>query len=200
MRCRRFLQMLRDGAGKFANSLRRAMGVLVHRLIGSGARIAEVGRDVDAVHSCARRLGRRQQAIDDGRGDAVGCRGEQGAARRAPHDGLDLVETGEFEIRVGVAQVRECAGDRSTGLTVRQNGGDGELRMPRDQAQQLSGHIAGAAEHDGGGGTVHSPATLDSRTWLIPSQVMMWSPRSAGLLMALNAWTFICSRMISMPT
>jgi len=66
--------------------------------------------------------------------------------------------------------MRECAGDRSTGLTIRQNGGDGKLRMPRDQAQQLSGHIAGAAQYDRGGGAVHSPATLDSRTWLKPAK------------------------------
>src|SRR5258708_31713315 len=104
--------MLRDGAGKFTNSRRRAMGVLVHRLISSGTRIAEVGRDVDAVQARARGLGSRQQTVDEGRGDAVGRRGEQGAARRAPYDSLDLLEIGEFEIRVGAAQMRKCAGDR----------------------------------------------------------------------------------------
>ncbi len=60
--------------------------------------------------------------------------------------------------------MRKGAGDRSAGLTIRKNGGHVELRMPGDQAQQLPGHIAGAAQHDRGSEIVHSPATLDSRT------------------------------------
>ncbi len=45
--------------------------------------------------------------------------------------------------------MREGARHRSAGLAVGENGGDFKLRMSRDQAQQLAGHIAGAAEHDG---------------------------------------------------
>ena len=67
----------------------------------------------------------------------------------------------------------ECAGDRSTGLAIRKNGGNEELRMPRDQAQQFTGHIAGATQHDRGSGSAHSLATLDSRTLLKPSRLMM---------------------------
>ncbi len=99
----RFLQVLRDGAGKLPNSRRRAVCMLVHGLIGGGTRIAEVGRDVDAVHARARRLGGGEQSIDDGGGNAVGRRGEQGAARRAPYQCLDLVEIDEFQLRIGSA-------------------------------------------------------------------------------------------------
>jgi hypothetical protein len=45
--------------------------------------------------------------------------------------------------------------------------------MSRDQAQQLTGHIAGAAQDDRGSGAVQSPATLDSRTLLRPKRAMM---------------------------
>ena len=173
VRRRRFLQMLGHGAGEFTDSRRRAMRVLVDGFISRGARIAEVGRDIDAVHASAGRVGGREQAIDDGGGHAVRRGREQGAARCAAYEGLDLVEPGEFQVRIGAAQMRECARDGHTGLAVRQNGGHVELRMPRDQTQQLAGHIAGAAQHDGGSGNAHSAATLDSRTWLNPNREMM---------------------------
>ena len=56
-------------------------------------------------------------------------------ARRAADQRFDVVEIGEFELRIGAAQMRERAGDRRAGLAVGQNGGDLELRMPGDQAQ-----------------------------------------------------------------
>ena len=52
-------QMLRHGAGELANPRRRAVRVLVHRLVGAGSGIAKVRRDVDAVRARAGRLGRR---------------------------------------------------------------------------------------------------------------------------------------------
>ena len=45
--------------------------------------------------------------------------------------------------------MREGIGHRRAGLTVGQHRGDFELRVTGDQPQQLAGHIAGAAEHDG---------------------------------------------------
>ena len=117
--------------------------------------------------------GGRQQAIDDRGGHAVGRRGEQCAARRAAYQGLDLVEIREPQVRIGAAQMHERACDRSARLAIRKNGGDFELRMARDQTQQLAGHIAGAAQHDRGSRVAHSAATLDSRTLRSPSPAMM---------------------------
>ena len=67
----------------------------------------------------------------------------------------------------------ERIGDRRAGLAVGEDRRDFELRMTRDQAQQLAGHIAGAAEHDGRGRRAHSPTTLESRTLRRPSEAMM---------------------------
>ena len=69
--------------------------------------------------------------------------------------------------------MRERIRDFRAGLAVGQDRRYLELRMSRDQAQQLAGHIASAAEHDGGRCRAHSPTTLDSRTLLIPSEAMM---------------------------
>ena len=69
--------------------------------------------------------------------------------------------------------MRERVGDGGAGLAVGQYRRDGELRMSCDQAQQLAGHITGAAEHNGRRRGAHSPTTLDSRTLRNPSEVMM---------------------------
>ena len=89
MRRRRLLQMLRHGTGELANPRRRAVRVLVHRLVGGWAGVAKVGGDVHAMHPRARRCRGRQQPVDDGGGDAVRRGGKQGRDRRAPNDGLD---------------------------------------------------------------------------------------------------------------
>ena len=122
--------------------------------------------------ACRRRSARRQQTIDERGGHAVRCGGKQGAARRGAHESVDFFESCEFQLGIGAAQVWERAGDRSTGLTIRENGGDGQLRMTRDQPKQFAGDIAGAAQHDRGSGTAHSPATLDSRAFWRPNRAM----------------------------
>ncbi len=76
MRRRRLLHVFRHGAAEFPDSRRRAMRVLVHRLIRGRARIAEVGRDIDAVDAGTGRFGRRQQTVDDGGGHPVGRGGK----------------------------------------------------------------------------------------------------------------------------
>ena len=123
----RFAQMLRDGAGEFADSRRRAMRMLVHGLVGGGARIAEVGGDIDAMHAVPAASAARQQTIDEGGGHAMGCRRKQRAAWRAADQRLDLLEPVNFKIRIGAAQMRESAGHRRAGLAVRQDGGHFEL-------------------------------------------------------------------------
>ncbi len=63
----------------------------------------------------------------------------------------------------------ERRGDGRAGLAVGQNGRGLEMRMSRDQAQQFAGHVAGAAEHDGGYALGHAPATFDSPACWMPS-------------------------------
>ena len=54
-----------------ADARRRAMRVLVDRLVGGGAGVAEIRRDVDAVGCVCRPRRRRKQPVDESGGDAV---------------------------------------------------------------------------------------------------------------------------------
>jgi hypothetical protein len=127
--------MFRHRAGEMTNPVRRAMRVLVHGLVGAGGGISKVRRDVDAVDTRARHLGGAEQPIDDSGGDAVGRRREERGSRCFSDERFDVVEIGEIERRVGALQMRETRGHRRAGLAVGQNGGDGELRVPGNQAQ-----------------------------------------------------------------
>jgi hypothetical protein len=109
-------------------------------------------------------LGGLEQAIDDAGGDAVRRGRKQGCFLRAPHEAVDFIQARELELRIRAAQMRKCGGDRRARLAIRQNGGKLELRMSRDQPQQLAGDVACAAQHDRWRRRAHSPATLDSAT------------------------------------
>src|SRR5687767_15521211 len=90
--------------------------------------------------------------------------------------------------------------------------------MTDDEPDQLTGHIAGAAQHDGGNLFVHSvhesrlliscpiqrrysfAARSSARACVSPTELMMESPSAAPADKALNAGTFSCSWMMDTPT
>jgi hypothetical protein len=148
------------------------MRVLVDGFIGAGAGVAKVRGNIHAMYSVAGILGRAEQPVDNGRRHAVRRRREQRTARCFSHQRVDLIETAESQVRIGAAQMRKGSGHRTARLAVGQNGGGVQARMPRDQAQQLAGHVAGAAQNDGGNGIAHAPTTLDSRAFAMPSFAM----------------------------
>jgi hypothetical protein len=125
------------------------------------------------MYARARRRGRRQQPIDEGGGNAMRGGGEQGGHRGAADDGLQLIGRRKFQIRIGAAQVRKGIRNLRARLAIRQHGGHVKLRMTGYQAQEFAGHIAGAAEHNGRRGGVHSPTAFGWRTLRNPSAPMM---------------------------
>src|ERR1022692_5293614 len=192
--------MFRDRASKLPDTRGSTMRVFVHGFVGVGAGIAKVRRDVDAVRLRAGGFGGGEQPIDDGRRHTVRRGRKKRRWRNSPKQRFDLIEAAEFELRIRASQMRKRRRHGRPGLAVGQDGRDSEARMPRQQPQQLTGPITGAAQHNGGRPLAHAPITFASATLLIPSLAMTKSPRLAGLLMALNASTFICSRMSSTPT
>src|SRR5262249_9732557 len=105
---------------------------------------------------------------------------------------------------VHAREMRKGFAHRLAGLAVRHHRRQLELRMPRDQAQQLAGHIAGTAEHDRGNLAVRvRHAAAPSATRVLPESPtasITRSPSAAPLLMALNADTPSCFSMMSTPT
>src|ERR1019366_3346902 len=200
MRCRRPGQVFRDRSRKLPDTRGSTMRVLVHGFVGVGAGIAKVCRDVDAARLRAGGFGGGEQPIDDACRHTVRRGRKKRRSRSSPKQRLDLVEAAEFELRIRAPQMRKRRRHGRPGLAVGQDGGNCEARMPGEQPQQLTGDVTGAAQHNGGAPLGHAPTTFASPTLLIPSLVMTKSPRSAGLLMALNASKFICSRMSSTPT
>ncbi len=174
VRRRRFLQMLRHGAGELADSRRGAVRMLVDGFVGRLAGIAKVRGNIHAMHARARgargcaAAGRRWRRI---RHAAPPKTSADTASRRITC--VQFIGCREFQIRIGAAQMGERIGDFRAGLAVGQDRRDLKPRMTRDQAQQLAGHIAGAAEHNGRRRRAHSPTTLDSRTLRKPSEAMM---------------------------
>src|SRR5262249_10921620 len=80
--------------------------------------------------------------------------------------------------------------------------GELEIRMAGDQAQQLAGDVAGAAENDGGNlRDRHAAAPSGAMSLpLRPTASITQSPSAAPALSALNACTPSCFSVISTPT
>ena len=90
-----------------------------------------------------------EQPVDQRRRHAV-RRGREHRRRRVRGDVLeDLVVVREAQVRQHRLQVTEELRDRLVGLAVRRDRREVEVRMRGEQPQQLAGHVARAAEHDG---------------------------------------------------
>src|SRR5277367_5377786 len=96
--------------------------------------------------------------------------------------------------------MREGFGHWLARLAVGHHRGQLQVRMPTDQPQQLTSHVAGAAEHKGGDRLAHSAAIATAALAPRPTDSITESPSAAGLLIALKAGTCICCTMISTPT
>ncbi len=111
----------------------------------------------------ARLCRRGQQPVDERRRHAV-RRGGEHRRHRVGRDVLEyLVVSDESQVRQHRLQVTEELRDRLVGLAVRRDGGDVEIGMRRDQAQQFAGHVSGAAEHHRGNARGHSEAAPEAR-------------------------------------
>ncbi len=73
-----------------------------------------------------------------------------------------LVVPGEAQVRQHRLQMTEELRDRLVGLAVGGDGRDVEVGVRGEQAQQLTGHVAGAAEHDRRDARAHSDAARAS--------------------------------------
>src|ERR1700748_1068175 len=81
-------------------------------------------------------------------------------------------------------------------LAVRHDRGELELWVPGNETQQLSGHVAGAAEHD----CWNPRRAHDATPAFTPIASITRSPSAAPSVIALNAATPIWVLMISTPT
>src|SRR5213075_1404327 len=115
------------------------------------------------------------------------------------HDALPIFQglplRAEAQIGVGAGQVREGARHGLPRRTLRHHGRELEARVRGDEAQELPGYVAAAAEHHRRNPAAHCAAAAGS-----PSASITRSPRAAPLLMALQAGTPIWVVMISTPT
>ncbi len=188
-------QMLGHCAGEFGKPRRSGVWVLIHRRIGRGRRVAEVRGNIDDPGPATGARRAREQGVDEGRGHSVrGGREHRGLARPGePLQGLPL--RAEAQIGVGAGQVREGARHGLPRRTLRHHGRELEARVRGDQAQELPGYVAAAAEHHRRNPAAHCAAAAGS-----PSASITRSPRAAPLLMALQAGTPIWVVMISTPT
>src|SRR5262249_25108248 len=136
-----------------------------------------------------------QQTIDQRGGNTMWSRGKHGASRRLDEQLLDFRLRLEPGIREGAHQVRKRVSHRLARLAVRHHRRQLELRVSRNQAQHLTGPVAGAAEHDCWNSCTHAATPA-----LTPIASITRSPRAAPFVMALNAETPIWVVMISTPT
>src|SRR5579875_3570115 len=188
-------ELLWQRAGELGEPARRAVLMPVDSLVVFGGAVAEVRRNVDYARPSPGALSRGEQPVDQ-RGGAVRCGRED---RRAPRPGkhrLDLGPRLESHAGIHAREVRERGRDRLAGLAVRQDACYLEDGVCGEQAQQLAGHVAAAAEDDRGNALAHAAAHFGSR----PTASMTWSPSAAPSVSALNARTPSCFSMMSTPT
>src|SRR6185437_12966472 len=174
-------QVLRHCTGEFRQPPGSLVGVFVDCLVRCCGAEAEVGRDVD----------------DPGPGSPLRSGLENGVdqLRRAGNQRLYFGLRLEARIAVCGRKMRECFGNEPARLAVGHHGSEPEARMSREQAQELTGHVTRATEHDCRNGCLHA---ADSRTRPIVS--MTRSPSAAPALSALKAGTPSWVVMISTPT
>ncbi len=196
----RAVQVLGHRAGELLRPRGRSVRVPVDALVFREIGIAVIGRDVDHGGIGAGCLGLPQDRVDQRVGDAVRRGREHGGARLARHDVAGIRDGDVTQVPAGGREVREGLRDRLARLAV---GGDRhqlEARMREREAQQFAGHVAGAAQDHGRRLRAHSDSSREWATASRPTAVITRSPSAAPLVMALNAGTPSCSRMMSTPT
>src|ERR1700692_65938 len=92
--------------------------------------------------------------------------------------------------------MRKSISHRLARLTVRHDGGEFEVGMPRDETQQLPSYVARAAQNDGG----YPRRAHDATPAFTPIASITRSPSAAPSVIALNAATPIWVLMMSTPT
>ena len=141
-------EVLGNRTGELRDARRRAVRMLVDRGVGLGRRVAVVRGDVDHARPGAGRRRGGEQLVDERGADAVRRGREQGAGRQRRHELRDVGLGPEPQLTEHGREVRERLRDRLAGLRVGEDARDLELRMAEHEAQQLAGHVAGAAEDD----------------------------------------------------
>src|SRR5213075_880980 len=143
------LQVLGNRTSELRNPIRRTVRVFVYRLVGTGAREAEIGRDVDEARPGARTLGGRQQGIYQRRGRTVRGSAEHRRRRLIRNQCGDLGLRLEYGAAEHARQMREVFAGELARRAVGHDAGELEMRVAGDQAQEFTGHIARAAQDDG---------------------------------------------------
>src|SRR5689334_2409400 len=115
--------------------------------------------------------------------------------RQLRDQALHFVLRLELRSRIHAGEMRERLAYGFAGLAVRHHGRELEAWVTGDQAQQLAGYVAGAAEYDCRDFRVrsvrHAAAPSTSRA-VRPTASITLSPRAAPALIALNAATPSC--------
>ncbi len=145
------LQVLRHRAGELRQAMRRAMRMLVDGLVGGGGGVAKVRRDVHDARLGAGGFGGLQQLVDERRRCAMrrGARTSRRSAALATSASISSSDV-NFVSPKALARCGKAFATGSPGWLSDRTPASCEVRMTCDQAQQFAGHIAGAAEHDGG--------------------------------------------------
>jgi len=167
------VQVLGDRAGKLRDARGGAMPMLVNGLVSGRGRITKVGGDIDHARCGVCLLGRGEQSIDQRGRHAVRRRGEDRRRRIRSDVFGHLVMACEPQVWQHRLQMTKELRDGLVGLTVRRDRRQVEIRMRRKQAQQLTGHIAGAAEHDGRRARCHCATAAAGCTATKPRVSMM---------------------------
>jgi len=196
-------EMLGQRAGELGEARGGRVRLAVDLFIGSGGGVTEVGGDIDDPHFVAAGGRGAQHPVDEPGGGTVRRRGEHRRRRPLRELAGHLGERREARLGVGRDQVRKRARHGLAGRAVGHHGEELEVRVARDQAQQLTRHVARAAQDDRR--RPRAARELARRThaaaaaWS-PSASITRSPSAAALEIALKAGTPIWPVMISTPT
>ena len=121
--------MLGQRTAEALDAVRRSVRMLVDGLVGVGAAIAKIGRDVDNAHTAVGALGRTEQGIDQRGGHPVWGGREEGNARLAGDEALDVVLRLEALFWEYHRQVPEDARKRLARSALREHAEELEARM-----------------------------------------------------------------------
>ena len=136
------------------------MCMLVHRGVGVSRAVTVIGGDVDYARLCSRSFRSSEQTVDERGADTVRGRREQGTARVLREPITYVVLAREAQIAECCGKVRKRLADRFAGLRIRHHACQLEVRVREHEPQHFAGHVAGAAEDQGGNARAHVHAAV----------------------------------------
>ncbi len=180
--------MFRHCAGELAQQLRRAMLGAVYVFVSGCARIAKIRRRIHDVHvdvflrRSLQRLGNR------------GCRRPVRSRRKQREFAAGIqrlqpcVVRDEFLLPADHRQVAKTVADACAGAAVGNGGGQFEIRVPGNQAQQFAANVTACSQYHGRDHLAHAASFRNSCAILSPSA----TPWDSALMAGSDSRSSIC--------